>query len=127
MTTRLEVARAALATLDEVLLEPMTKIVRDAAIQRFECTHETIWKAAQAYLAEREGERHDTPKSVFRASFRAGLLNEDEARLAIEMVDDRNRTSHTYRESIAQQIYGRLPAYARLMRLLLERCARPAP
>lgn len=120
---RVETARQALATLEEVLREPVTKIVRDAAIQRFEYTHETVWKAAQAYLAEREGERQNTPKSAFRACFRAGVLNEDESRLAAEMVDDRNRTSHTYKEAIAQHIFERLPSYAALMRALLDRIA----
>lgn len=124
---RLGVADAALATLEEALREPFSRLVRDAAIQRFEYTHETVWKAAQTCLAESEGERHGSPKSVYRACFRAGLLDEEQGRLAIEMVDDRNRTSHTYKESIAQDIYGRLPGYAALMRALLDRLGqRPA-
>lgn len=122
---RVETARQALSTLEEVLREPFSKIVRDAAIQRFEYTHETVWKAAQAYLAEREGERHDTPKSAYRACFKAGLLDEEQGRLAGEMVDDRNRTSHTYKEQIAQRIFGRLNAYAALMRALVERFGQP--
>ncbi len=125
LSERAETARAALSTLEEALREPFSKIVRDAAIQRFEYTHETVWKAAQAYLAEAEGERHNTPKAAFRACFRAGVLDEEQSRLAVEMVDDRNRTSHTYKESIAQRIFERLPAYCALMRTLLERFAQP--
>jgi nucleotidyltransferase substrate binding protein (TIGR01987 family) len=124
LTERVDVARAALRTLDEVLRETVTKIVRDAAIQRFEYTHEAVWKAAQAYLAEVEGARYNAPKSAYRACFRAGLLNEDEARLAVEMVDDRNRTAHTYNERVAQRIFDRVPSYLRLMQTLVEGFAR---
>lgn len=123
LSERIETASAALSTLEEALREPFSKLVRDAAIQRFEYTHETVWKAAQAYLAEREGERQNTPKAAFRACFRAGLIDEEQGRLAVEMVDDRNRTSHTYKEAIAQRIFERLPAYAALMRELLGRFA----
>lgn len=125
LNERVATARAALATLEDVLREPASKIVRDAAIQRFEYTHETVWKAAQVFLAEREGERQNTPKGTLRACFRAGLLDEGEGRLAAEMVDDRNRTSHTYKESVAQHIFERLPGYVALMRALLERFAQP--
>lgn len=49
------------------------------------------------------------------ASFRSGLLNEDNARKALSMAEDRNRTVHTYNEAVADAIYGRLDGYAVLM------------
>ena len=113
---RLSVASRALATLDEALEAPKSKIVRDAAIQRFEYTFEAVWKAAQIYLKRVEGKDLASPKSVIRASFQAGLLDEAEAAAALQMVDDRNLTVHTYQEALAERIFGRLPDYARIMR-----------
>lgn len=41
---RLKTTEQALATLESALAEPFTIIVRDAIIQRFECTFELAWK-----------------------------------------------------------------------------------
>ena len=37
------------------------------------------------------------------------------------MVDDRNLTSHSYDEEIAEQIYARLPSYADLVGAFLQK------
>ena len=56
LNERLESARQALASLDElVVLTQPTKVERDAAIQRFEYTCEATWKAIQFGLREKEG------------------------------------------------------------------------
>jgi len=118
---RLAVARQALGTLDEILAiaEP-SKVARDAAIQRFEYTLEAVWKTAQVYLREFEGLDAGSPKGVVRACRQAGLLSEGNAMLALQMIDDRNLTAHTYNESLAQAIFSRLPGYAHVMRIWLD-------
>jgi len=47
---RLIQANKSLNSFKEILNEPYSKIVRDAAIQRFEFTLEAIWKLAQRYI-----------------------------------------------------------------------------
>jgi hypothetical protein len=37
--------------------------------------------------------------------------NEAAARLAMDLVDDRHLTSHTYNEALAQAIWSRLPVH----------------
>lgn len=118
---RLAIARQALASLEELANEPVNKIVRDASIQRFEYTFEALWKAAQAVLFERFGLELASPKPVIRASFENGLLNEEETRLALAMVDHRNLTTHTYNETLAEEIFSAIPDYRRLMRSWVER------
>jgi len=49
------------------------------------------------------------PKSCFREAGSVGLLSEEETVQAFEMIDDRNLTSHTYHEEIAEEIYKKLP------------------
>ena len=56
-----------------------------------------------------------SPKSVMRGSGEVGLLGEQQVELALAMADDRNLTVHTYNEPLAEEIFKRLPAYAKLM------------
>lgn len=116
LTQRLEVARQALSTLNELApLEMPTRIERDAAIQRFEYSVEAVWKAVQLYLKQVEGLEANSPKAVIRASAGVGLLKEPQARLALAMADDRNLTLHTYNEKLAIVLFARLHGYADLM------------
>lgn len=115
LNRRLALARRALGTLREVLAEPRTSITRDAAIQRFEYSFETTWKAAQRYLRDAEGLDPGSPASVVRATHSVGVLDEASARLGLEMVRDRNLTVHTYNERLAEDIYARLRAYLEMM------------
>jgi nucleotidyltransferase substrate binding protein (TIGR01987 family) len=118
---RLSVARRALGTLQELpLREPADAVVRDAAIQRFEYTFEAVWKAAQAYLRQVEGLELGSPKGVVRACLQVGLLDEKQARLALEMTDDRNLTVHTYNEELAKRIFSHLEPYQGLIRDWLD-------
>lgn len=115
LTRRFRVARKALKTLQNILREQSSDVVRDAAIQRFEYSFETVWKAAQLHLREKEGLELASPKSVIRSSGHVALLDADQVQLALRLADDRNLTVHTYNESVAKKLYARLPGYARLM------------
>ena len=113
---KVNTARKALKTLQEILDKDRPSIVeRDAAIQRFEYTFEAIWKAGKHFLREVEGIEIGSPKGVIRSFLQVGLLTEDQTALGLSMVDDRNLTSHTYNESLADQIYGQLGTYSHLM------------
>ncbi len=116
---RVAQAEKALGSLEAILVDEPTDVVRDAAIQRFEYTVEATWKAAQAVLRELEGLDAGSPKATIRGSFQAGLLDEEKTRAALLAVDDRNLTSHTYLEGLALQIHGRLKAHASTLRTWL--------
>jgi len=124
LTQRLETARQALATFEELAAKPdRSKVERDAAIQRFEYSFEAVWKAAQLYLREQEGVDVGAPKAAARASLQIGLFDEEETRRALAMADDRNLTVHTYDETLAEEIASRLSQHAALLRSWLERMA----
>lgn len=117
---RLNVARRALMSFQELPLdETPSKIIRDAAIQRFEYSFEACWKAAQMYLRRVEGLDVGSPKGTIRVSLQVGLLAEDQTEQALAMADDRNLTVHTYNEVLAQQIFAQLESYARLLDIWL--------
>ena len=98
----------AAARLDEVAALPETDIVRDAAIQRFEFTFELVWKTLQLYL-EHEGLESSGPRAVLKRAFVIRLISDqDEADVWLQMLDDRNLTSHAYDETLAVRIYTRI-------------------
>ncbi len=117
---RLKTLRDALETLDDILREPASAIVRDATIQRFEYTTEAAWKALKHYLLDQHGVECNSPKSCIRAAFGIDLLSEEETERLLEMIDDRNLTSHTYIEAVAVRIASRIPDYACVMHVLAE-------
>ena len=112
---RIDELGKALRTLKEISREPYSVVVRDAAIQRFEYTFEAFWKFLRDYLRETEGIRCNSPKSCFREALSAGLISEEQTMTCLEMTDDRNLTSHTYIEELAEQIYRKVEQYYKLM------------
>lgn len=118
---RYEDAKRAIRTLRDILQQPYSIIVRDAAIQRFEYTFEALWKFIKEYLKVKEGIICNSPKSCFREVFTIGIIKEDETIKLLEMTDDRNMTSHTYKEEVAQIIYGKLKEYSELIEDIIRR------
>ena len=118
---RLALARKALSTLTELLVtESPSKVERDAAIQRFEYTFEAVCKAAGRYLLVMEGINVGSPKAIVRATREVGIFKDDQTVLALEMVDDRNLTVHTYNEAVAEHIHDNLTKYAELLAYWLK-------
>lgn len=113
-------ALKALGTLKDILREPFSVIVRDAAIQRFEYTFEAFWKFIREYLKQKEGIVANSPKSCFKEIFSLGFAGEEETVELQEMTDKRNDTSHTYKEKVAQAIYEKLAGYCALMEKILS-------
>jgi len=107
---------AALARLDDALRQPKSEWTRDAAIQRFEFTFELAWKVV-ARLALDEGLSCASPRQAMRAALTLGWIEDDATWL--DMRDDRNRTTHTYNQQIADEIYARLAQYAQALQALL--------
>ncbi len=120
---RLQSCTAALGTLDEALRLPFSVIVRDAAIQRFEYSFESVWKLLKGYLEAQEGIVCNSPKGCFREAFQTGLLSRTETETCLVMTDDRNLTSHTYLEPLAERIFAQLPAYLTIMQSLVRQIA----
>lgn len=92
---------------------------RDSLVKRFELSVDTFWKYMKFYLQEKTGLVHNNPKAVLREVGRAGLLNEQEVSLAIEMIDARNDAVHIYREALAELLLERLPVFYQLMNKLM--------
>ena len=88
-------------------------IVMDGTIQRFEFTFELFWKTLRRFL-QREGIDTGSPKNTLRYAYRRDLL--DREQLWLDMLEDRNRSSHLYNAEMAREIFGRLPSHYRELR-----------
>ena len=84
-------------------------------IQRFEYSTEAFWKFLKAYLLTEHNLSVNSPREVIRAGLRAKLYSEEISKELLQMLDDRNLTSHTYVEELAESIAGRIPAYSKNM------------
>ena len=100
--------------------EDMYPFFRDAAIQRFEFTVELLWKVIKEFLKKKEGVEYRSPKGCAREFFSAGYLSEEEVKLLLEMIDDRNLTSHTHHEEVAEKIFRDLKLYIPLIKKVIS-------
>ena len=94
------------------------EVYRDSAIQRFEITTEAFWKCVKVFLKIREGVVCSSPKACVRELFLNGYVDENDLETLLNMIDDRNLTSHTYNEEVAEKIFQRLGSYVKLLKKL---------
>jgi nucleotidyltransferase substrate binding protein (TIGR01987 family) len=95
----------ALKSLEEVLQRPKDDIVRDATIQRFEYTYELAWKIMKRHLKWSGTINTDPPtkRDLFREAENVGLIRDAETWFEYDRA--RNKTSHTYDETTAEEVY----------------------
>ncbi|AJD92335.1 hypothetical protein JMA_30180 [Jeotgalibacillus malaysiensis] len=92
----------ALSRLEEALAEDSSNsLIVDGTIQRFEFTIELYWKTLKRCL-QSEGIEAKTPRETLKEAYKAEWLNDEQAWL--QMLKDRNETSHTYNEELAREI-----------------------
>ena len=95
--------------------------LRDSAIQRFEYSVDLFWKYLQLYLQDViEITDVHGPKPVIRKCFSLGLIKEEDAEKALDMIKDRNMTSHIYVEEIAEHIASKVSLYYNVMHHVAE-------
>ena len=98
----------ALRKLQEALEKDINDdIIIDGIIQRFEFTFEQSWKVMKLYL-ENQGivDEALAPRSTIRIAFRHKVISDGD--VWIDMMLDRNRTSHMYDEEVAKEIVNNI-------------------
>ena len=77
--------------------------LKDSVIHRFEFSLELSWKALKNHLNSQGILEATTPKQTIKEAFGIGILKNGQVWL--DMLNDRNRTSHTYNQLDANEIY----------------------
>ena len=116
----LERYQQALQRLDEGLKNVVDELDKDGVIQRFEFTFELLWKTLKIYL-EDQGRECTTPKDCLKQAFRYNLITDEQ--LFLDMLEDRNKTSHIYNRAKAEEIFQNIkgkyyPAMNQLVHIL---------
>jgi len=80
----------------------LSDLEQQGLIQGFEYTHELAWKTLKDFLEHRGTEALYGSKDVTRQAFKLGLIEDGD--IWMDMIRDRNLTSHTSNEERAQEI-----------------------
>jgi len=97
--------KKAFDTLKDGVLQAETQLEKDGVIQRFEYTFELFWKTLKVILSYLGIECY-SPRSCIKEAFRQGLIEDDE--VFLDMLEDRNLSSHIYEEKSAEEIFKRI-------------------
>lgn len=92
--------------IEESEKNPTLSTLKDGVIQRFEFTYELCWKLMKLYLEIEGIQEAKSPRSTFKEAFQYGLIEEGD--IWIEMLKDRNLTSHVYDEEMSEEIYKKI-------------------
>ncbi|WP_251862433.1 nucleotidyltransferase substrate binding protein [Clostridium sp. Marseille-Q2269] len=105
---------------DSHQIKNLGSLLIDGVIQRFEFTFEQSWKLMKLYLEYEGIEEAKSPRSTIRAAFKYGIIEDGDP--WINMMIDRNKTSHVYDESTAIEIYNSIKSnHVNLLEKLLNK------
>jgi nucleotidyltransferase substrate binding protein (TIGR01987 family) len=94
-------------TLDEnELNDVLDEMIKEGLIQRFEYTHELAWNVMKDYAKYQGNFEVGGSRDATRESFQLNLVSD--GKVWMDMIGSRNKTSHTYDEDIADEIYHRI-------------------
>lgn len=71
-------------------------------IQAYKFTHELAWKMLKDFLTDKGNKEIYGSKGAVRAAFQYNLLVN--GKKWMDVIRDRNRTSHTYNDNVAEEI-----------------------
>ena len=81
------------------------ELEKDGVIQRFEFTFELLWKTLKIFLRN-SGIESKTPKESLQEAFKIEWINEE--KVFLDMLEDRNSTTHIYDKQTAEEIFKRI-------------------
>ena len=104
---RLKSYSKALFQLESALQQKQFSVLeKDGVIKRFEFTFELAWKTLQDKLYDEGYLTTKGPKPVIKQAFSNGMITDGQA--WIDMLTDRNNSTHLYDESAAVSIFDRI-------------------
>lgn len=85
-------------------------IIRDSLIQRFEFTYELTHKTLREFMKYLGVTLENSfPRTIFKKAYVNNLISDD--KVWINLLEDRNSTSHIYNENLADEVANRIVKY----------------
>lgn len=82
-------------------------IIRDSLIQRFEFTYELTHKTLSEFMKYLGVTLENSfPRTIFKKAYVNNLISDDQ--VWINLLHDRNQTSHIYNENLANEVANRI-------------------
>lgn len=116
---KIEQYKKAIINLEEVLSKDFDEIIRDSAIQRFEICYEIAWKAIKQTLLFTGTETGNSPRDIFKNAFKLFLIEDEN--IWLDILTQRNLSTHTYSEELANSLYQKLPGFLTAMKYTLHK------
>ena len=103
--------------------QEVCKLMRDGMIQRFEYSIDNFWKFLKIYLEiiKQIPIELPSPREILKLALNRVLITDDEYKILILAISDRNLTSHTYNEALAEEIQEHLLSYYLTMQAIIDR------
>lgn len=83
-------------------LRTLSKLEKQGLIQSFEYTHELAWQVMKDFFVYQGNPEIRGSRDATREAFKNDLLKDGE--IWMDMINSRNRSSHTYNEEVAYEI-----------------------
>lgn len=84
----------------------LDNLVKEGLIQRFEYTHELAWNVMKDYAAYQGNTTIGGSRDATREAFQLQLI--DNGEVWMDMIQSRNKTTHTYNEATANEIHRKI-------------------
>ena len=89
------------------LYDGKNEIIRDSLIQRFEFTYELTHKTLQEFFKYSGITMENSfPRTIYKKAYVNNLISDD--KVWINLLEDRNCTSHIYNENLADEVARRI-------------------
>ena len=80
--------------------------IKEGLIQRFEYTHELAWNVMKDYALFQGNSTIGGSRDATREAYKLQII--ENADVWMDMIQSRNKTSHTYNVEIANEIFGKI-------------------
>ena len=84
----------------------LDEMIKEGLIQRFEYTHELAWNVMKDYAEYQGNSTVGGSRDATREALQIKIIESGE--IWMDMIQSRNKTTHTYNEAIANEIYTKI-------------------
>jgi nucleotidyltransferase substrate binding protein (TIGR01987 family) len=94
----------------------VSDVIKNGRIHKFEYSSELTWKAIKDYLYFYHNIDAKSPKQSVKEFYLLKVISAEEYETLLNMLNDRNKLSHIYKEEYFEEIHNKLSDYLIVMK-----------